>query len=64
MHKDRSIETQGLLLAANGTILYTFTARTQGQPGCNQFCGSGDTPTGYGFFDLNSPGTPLFGFSK
>jgi len=55
VQRNRSIEVTATLFAANGTVLRQFTVRAQGQPHRNQFCSLGDTPTGYGYFDLNSP---------
>jgi hypothetical protein len=55
VNKNRSIETVGVLFAANKTVLHRFPVRLQGQPGDMEFCSNGDTPTGYGLFDLNSP---------
>jgi len=59
--KNRSIETTATLYAGNGTVLHTFTARTQGQSDnatglpLNALCTDGCTPTGLMTFDLNSP---------
>jgi len=61
VYSNRSIETQGVLYAGNGSVLHVFTVRTQGQNDnttglpMNQFCGDGGTPTGLMTFDLNSP---------
>jgi len=55
VHRNRSIEVTATLFDANLKVLRQFTVRAQGQPGQNQFCTDGDTPTGYGYFDLNSP---------
>jgi len=60
VYRNRSIETQARLMAANGTVLLNFTVRTHGQNDAqgvtlNQFSGDGVTPTGLTLFDLNSP---------
>lgn len=70
MHRNRSIESQAILFAGNGSQLLTFTARAHGHdtvgpntwpdfnnidPGLNQFTSDGNTPTGLVEFDLNSP---------
>lgn len=61
VHRNRSVETTATLYAGNGSVLHTFTVRTEGQPDnatglpMNELCGSGSTPTGLSSFDLNSP---------
>lgn len=70
VYQNRSIETTASLIAANGSVVYTFTARAHGSDflpsppwphfdsccdGLNQFTSDGDTPTGLIEFDLNSP---------
>lgn len=70
VHANRSVESTASLIAANGSVVYTFTARLHGAdalppapwpsfnssgPGLNMFTSDGDTPTGLIAFDLNTP---------
>jgi hypothetical protein len=69
---NRSVEAVATLIAANGSALFSFTARLHGaegypvpswpswnnsDSGLNEFTGDGATPTGLAEFDLNSPET-------
>ncbi|CAB4014592.1 partial [Paramuricea clavata] len=59
VHKNRTIETEGTLMDANGEVLYRFTIRahgaldSSGKP-INQFTHNGNTPTGLVECDLNT----------
>lgn len=55
VYRDRTRETIGTLYNKNLEPILRFNARTHGQPGRSLYCSNGDTPTGLGFFDLNSP---------
>jgi len=70
VHRNRSIESTASLIAANGSVVYSFTVRAHGIDappapawpyfnsccdGLNPFSGDGNTPTGLIEFDLNSP---------
>ncbi|EGC30978.1 hypothetical protein DICPUDRAFT_157221 [Dictyostelium purpureum] len=61
VYKNRSIETTATLYDADLNVLLQFTVRTHGQNNNatglaqNEFCNSGNTPTGLMTFDLNSP---------
>ncbi len=70
---DRTKETRGMLLGPDNTVHHHFTARVHGHshvgeedwpewdsenPGLNQFTSNGNTPTGLGWVDLNSPFAP------
>ena len=69
---NRSVEAVATLIAANGSALFSFTARLHGaegypvpswpswnnsDSGLTEFAGDGATPTGLAEFDLNSPET-------
>jgi hypothetical protein len=55
VYKDRNRETTATLYDSKLRPIFQFTARTHGQPGRSLYCSNGDTPTGLGYFDLNSP---------
>lgn len=55
VYKDRTRETIGTLYNNKHEPLFHFKARTHGVGTQNEFCGNGNTPTGLGLFDLNSP---------
>eukprot|EP00753_Platysulcus_tardus_P020303 PLAT7948.2.p1 GENE.PLAT7948.2~~PLAT7948.2.p1 ORF type:complete len:315 (+),score=101.41 PLAT7948.2:72-947(+) len=68
VRRDRMVEMDATLYAANGTALHTFKTHTRAQsiPGTNlprnQFTSDGMTPTGYSTFDLNSPESDVTDF--
>jgi len=53
--QNRSIEPTASLYDSGMNLIFQFRVRLHGQPGRNQFCTNGDTPTGLSLFDLNSP---------
>ena len=68
VHRNRSIETTGILYDGAGNVLYKFPIRSRGWTGrlgqeLNQLTTNGDSPTGLVTFDLNSkqPDPKAFG---